>query len=99
MWQSVDLCFVGGGGPSAELPLSQPPQPTPPSSAANTLRTNSCPGTPDMQRRREEAVKRLAAKVQLQPKLFLSIQEKSQCGSLTWEEKIVSLTFKDDVPS
>ncbi|XP_035460709.2 protein TANC1 isoform X2 [Scophthalmus maximus] len=52
-----------GGGPSAELPLSQPPQPTPPSSATNTLRTNSCPGTPEMQQRREAAVKRLAAKV------------------------------------
>ncbi|XP_031714441.1 protein TANC1 isoform X5 [Anarrhichthys ocellatus] len=52
-----------GVGPSAELPLSQPPQPTPPSSATNTLRTNSCPGTPEMQRRRDEAVKRLAAKV------------------------------------
>ncbi|KAI3356188.1 hypothetical protein L3Q82_017446, partial [Scortum barcoo] len=52
-----------GGGPGAELPLSQPPQPTPPSSATNTLRTNSCPGTPEIQRRREEAVKRLAAKV------------------------------------
>ncbi|XP_030283650.1 protein TANC1 isoform X1 [Sparus aurata] len=51
------------GGPGAELPLSQPPQPTPPSSATNTLRSNSCPGTPEMQRRREEAVKRLAAKV------------------------------------
>uniref|UniRef100_A0A8C2Z3R9 Tetratricopeptide repeat, ankyrin repeat and coiled-coil containing 1 n=1 Tax=Cyclopterus lumpus TaxID=8103 RepID=A0A8C2Z3R9_CYCLU len=51
------------GAPSTELPLSQPPQPTPPSSATNTLRTNSCPGTPEMQRRREEAVKRLAAKV------------------------------------
>uniref|UniRef100_A0A3Q1I4V2 Tetratricopeptide repeat, ankyrin repeat and coiled-coil containing 1 n=1 Tax=Acanthochromis polyacanthus TaxID=80966 RepID=A0A3Q1I4V2_9TELE len=50
-------------GPSTELPMSQPPQPTPPSSATNTLRTNSCPGTPEMQRRREEAVKRLAAKV------------------------------------
>uniref|UniRef100_A0A671YVX8 Tetratricopeptide repeat, ankyrin repeat and coiled-coil containing 1 n=1 Tax=Sparus aurata TaxID=8175 RepID=A0A671YVX8_SPAAU len=49
--------------PGAELPLSQPPQPTPPSSATNTLRSNSCPGTPEMQRRREEAVKRLAAKV------------------------------------
>ncbi|XP_030613618.1 protein TANC1 isoform X2 [Archocentrus centrarchus] len=52
-----------GPGQSTELPLSQPPQPTPPSSAANTLRTNSCPGTPEMQRHREEAVKRLAAKV------------------------------------
>ncbi|KAM9709131.1 protein TANC1 isoform 1-T1 [Menidia menidia] len=52
-----------GAGQSTELPLSQPPQPTPPSSATNTLRTNSCPGTPEMQRRREEAVKRLASKV------------------------------------
>ncbi|XP_005723697.1 protein TANC1 [Pundamilia nyererei] len=52
-----------GPGQSTELPLSQPPQPTPPSSAANTLRTSSCPGTPEMQRHREEAVKRLAAKV------------------------------------
>ncbi|XP_077473135.1 protein TANC1 [Stigmatopora argus] len=52
-----------GAGSSSELPLSQPPQPTPPASATNTLRTNSCPGTPEMQRRREEAVKRLAAKV------------------------------------
>ncbi|XP_061579583.1 protein TANC1 isoform X3 [Cololabis saira] len=50
-------------GQSAELPLSQPPQPTPPSSANNTLRTSSCPGTPEMQRHREEAVKRLASKV------------------------------------
>ncbi|CAL1582435.1 unnamed protein product [Knipowitschia caucasica] len=53
----------GGPGQSTELPLSQPPQPTPPSSASNTLRTNSCPGTPEIQRRREEAVRRLAAKV------------------------------------
>ncbi|XP_061649051.1 protein TANC1 isoform X3 [Phyllopteryx taeniolatus] len=52
-----------GVGSNSELPLSQPPQPTPPSSATNTLRTNSCPGTPEMQRRREEAVKRLASKV------------------------------------
>ncbi|CAJ1079283.1 LOW QUALITY PROTEIN: protein TANC1 [Xyrichtys novacula] len=52
-----------GTGQNAELPLSQPPQPTPPPSATNTLRTNSCPGTPELQRRKEEAVKRLAAKV------------------------------------
>ncbi|XP_029937245.1 protein TANC1 [Myripristis murdjan] len=52
-----------GGEPNTELPLSQPPQPTPPPSATNTLRNNSCPGTPEIQRRREEAVKRLAAKV------------------------------------
>uniref|UniRef100_A0A3P8VWY2 Tetratricopeptide repeat, ankyrin repeat and coiled-coil containing 1 n=1 Tax=Cynoglossus semilaevis TaxID=244447 RepID=A0A3P8VWY2_CYNSE len=51
------------GVPSTELPLTQPPQPTPPSSANNTLRTNSCPGTPEIQQRREVAVKRLAAKV------------------------------------
>uniref|UniRef100_A0A8C6V8Q4 Tetratricopeptide repeat, ankyrin repeat and coiled-coil containing 1b n=1 Tax=Neogobius melanostomus TaxID=47308 RepID=A0A8C6V8Q4_9GOBI len=37
--------------------------PTPPSSASNTLRSSSCPGTPEIQRRREEAVRRLAAKV------------------------------------
>uniref|UniRef100_A0A8C6Q0F4 Tetratricopeptide repeat, ankyrin repeat and coiled-coil containing 1 n=1 Tax=Nothobranchius furzeri TaxID=105023 RepID=A0A8C6Q0F4_NOTFU len=49
--------------PKTELPLSQPPQPTPPSSATNTLSTSSCPGTPELQRRREEAVKRLGAKV------------------------------------
>ncbi|KAM8856803.1 protein TANC1 isoform 1-T1 [Synchiropus picturatus] len=52
-----------GGGAISELPLSQPPQPTPPSSATNTLRSSSCPSTPEIQRRREEAVKRLAAKV------------------------------------
>ncbi|XP_076018134.1 protein TANC1-like [Genypterus blacodes] len=52
-----------GGETITELPLSQPPQPTPPSSTTNTLRTNSCPGTPELQRRREEAVKRLASKV------------------------------------
>uniref|UniRef100_UPI003AABC292 protein TANC1 isoform X2 n=1 Tax=Centroberyx gerrardi TaxID=166262 RepID=UPI003AABC292 len=52
-----------GGEPNTELPLSQPPQPTPPPSATNTLRNSSCPGTPEIQRRREEAVKHLAAKV------------------------------------
>ncbi|XP_060910334.1 protein TANC1 isoform X2 [Labrus mixtus] len=52
-----------GAGANTELPLSQPPQPTPPSSATNTLKTNSCPGTPEIQRHREEAVRRLAAKV------------------------------------
>uniref|UniRef100_A0A8C7F0A0 Tetratricopeptide repeat, ankyrin repeat and coiled-coil containing 1 n=1 Tax=Oncorhynchus kisutch TaxID=8019 RepID=A0A8C7F0A0_ONCKI len=38
-------------------------QPTPPPSATNTMRNNSCPGTPEVQRRKEEAVKRLATKV------------------------------------
>uniref|UniRef100_A0A671PKZ2 Protein TANC1-like n=1 Tax=Sinocyclocheilus anshuiensis TaxID=1608454 RepID=A0A671PKZ2_9TELE len=51
------------GEPSSDLPLSQPPQPTPPPSTTNTLRSSSCPSTPELQRRREEAVKRLAAKV------------------------------------
>ncbi|XP_031661580.1 protein TANC1 isoform X1 [Oncorhynchus kisutch] len=53
----------GGDTQSTDLPLSQPPQPTPPPSATNTLRNNSCPGTPEIQRRKEEAVKRLATKV------------------------------------
>ncbi|KAI5621076.1 protein TANC1 isoform X1, partial [Silurus asotus] len=48
---------------SSELPLSQPPQVTPPSSSTNTLQSNSCPSTPELRRHREEAVKRLAAKV------------------------------------
>ncbi|KAJ8350217.1 hypothetical protein SKAU_G00253470 [Synaphobranchus kaupii] len=43
-------------------PLSQPPQPAPHPSVTNTLRNSSCPGTPELQRRREEAVKRLATK-------------------------------------
>ncbi|XP_061082293.1 protein TANC1-like isoform X1 [Conger conger] len=51
------------GPGSTDLPLSQPPQPAPHPSATNTLRNNSCPGTPELQRRREEAVRRLAAKV------------------------------------
>ncbi|XP_064165770.1 protein TANC1-like isoform X2 [Anguilla rostrata] len=51
------------GTGSADLPLSQPPQPAPHPSATNTLRNSSCPGTPELQRRREEAVKHLAAKV------------------------------------
>uniref|UniRef100_A0AAY4CLV3 Protein TANC1 n=1 Tax=Denticeps clupeoides TaxID=299321 RepID=A0AAY4CLV3_9TELE len=50
------------GDGSSELPLSQPPQPAPPPSATNTL-PSSCPGTPELLRLREEAVKRLAAKV------------------------------------
>uniref|UniRef100_A0A8C7V007 Tetratricopeptide repeat, ankyrin repeat and coiled-coil containing 1b n=1 Tax=Oncorhynchus mykiss TaxID=8022 RepID=A0A8C7V007_ONCMY len=53
----------GGDPQSTDLPLSQPPQPTPPPSATNTMRNNSCPGTPEVQRRKEEAVKRLATKV------------------------------------
>ncbi|XP_077071922.1 protein TANC1 isoform X2 [Siphateles boraxobius] len=51
------------GEPNSDLPLSQPPQPTPPPSATNTLRTSSCPSTPELQLGREEAVRRLAAKV------------------------------------
>ncbi|XP_058248976.1 protein TANC1 isoform X1 [Hemibagrus wyckioides] len=51
------------GNQSSELPLSQPPQVTPPSSNTNTLQSNSCPSTPELRRHREEAVKRLAAKV------------------------------------
>uniref|UniRef100_A0A8C2K029 Tetratricopeptide repeat, ankyrin repeat and coiled-coil containing 1b n=1 Tax=Cyprinus carpio TaxID=7962 RepID=A0A8C2K029_CYPCA len=51
------------GEPSSDLPLSQPPQPTPSPSTTNTLQSSSCPGTPELQRHREEAVKRLAAKV------------------------------------
>ncbi|XP_053483116.1 protein TANC1 isoform X2 [Ictalurus furcatus] len=47
----------------SELPLSQPPQVTPPSSSTNTLQSSSCPSTPELRRNREEAVKRLAAKV------------------------------------
>uniref|UniRef100_A0A673CTF1 Tetratricopeptide repeat, ankyrin repeat and coiled-coil containing 1b n=1 Tax=Sphaeramia orbicularis TaxID=375764 RepID=A0A673CTF1_9TELE len=57
---------IASNSPSASPKGNQfvlPPQPTPPSSASNTLRTNSCPGTPEIQRRREEAVRRLAAKV------------------------------------
>ncbi|KAM9486767.1 protein TANC1 isoform 2-T2 [Clarias gariepinus] len=51
------------GNQSSELPLSQPPQVTPPSSNTNTLQSNSCPSTPGLHQHREEAVKRLAAKV------------------------------------
>ncbi|XP_066544274.1 protein TANC1 isoform X2 [Amia ocellicauda] len=51
------------GDVSGDLPMSQPPQPTPPPSATNTLRNGSCPSTPELQRRREEAVKHLATKV------------------------------------
>ncbi|XP_076859056.1 protein TANC1 isoform X2 [Brachyhypopomus gauderio] len=49
--------------PSAELPLSQHPQPSSPPSATGTLQPDSCPSTPELRRRREEAVRRLAAKV------------------------------------
>ncbi|KAJ3592239.1 hypothetical protein NHX12_007367 [Muraenolepis orangiensis] len=50
------------------LTQNQPPQPTPPPSASNTLRTSGAPagspsGAPEVQRHKEEAVKRLAAKV------------------------------------
>uniref|UniRef100_A0A671S9S5 Protein TANC1-like n=1 Tax=Sinocyclocheilus anshuiensis TaxID=1608454 RepID=A0A671S9S5_9TELE len=54
---------IASNSPSASPKSDQPPQPTPPPSATNTLRSSSCPSTPELQRRREEAVKRLAAKV------------------------------------
>ncbi|XP_077169917.1 protein TANC2 isoform X4 [Paroedura picta] len=40
-----------------ELPLTQPP------SAHSSLTSGSCPGTPEMRRRQEEAMRRLAAQV------------------------------------
>ncbi|KAG9340886.1 hypothetical protein JZ751_020079 [Albula glossodonta] len=49
------------GGAKTDPPLSQAPQPTP--SAANTSPNGSCPGTPEGQKCRKEAVKNLAAKV------------------------------------
>uniref|UniRef100_A0A3B3SNT8 Tetratricopeptide repeat, ankyrin repeat and coiled-coil containing 1 n=1 Tax=Paramormyrops kingsleyae TaxID=1676925 RepID=A0A3B3SNT8_9TELE len=49
-----------GGDSSSELPLSQA---TCPSSTPGTLRDGSCPGTPELQRSREETIKRLASKV------------------------------------
>uniref|UniRef100_A0A8C5ANB8 Tetratricopeptide repeat, ankyrin repeat and coiled-coil containing 1 n=1 Tax=Gadus morhua TaxID=8049 RepID=A0A8C5ANB8_GADMO len=58
---------IASNSPSASPKSTQPPQPTPPPSATNTLRNpagaTSCPGTPEVQRHKEEAVKRLAAKV------------------------------------
>ncbi|XP_060111800.1 protein TANC2 isoform X3 [Heteronotia binoei] len=42
-----------------ELPLAQPPPP----SAHSSLTSGSCPGTPEMRRRQEEAMRRLAAQV------------------------------------
>uniref|UniRef100_A0A671PL04 Protein TANC1-like n=1 Tax=Sinocyclocheilus anshuiensis TaxID=1608454 RepID=A0A671PL04_9TELE len=54
---------IASNSPSASPKSDQPPQPTPPPSTTNTLRSSSCPSTPELQRRREEAVKRLAAKV------------------------------------
>ncbi|KAI1898267.1 hypothetical protein AGOR_G00070570 [Albula goreensis] len=50
-----------GGGAKTDPPLSQAPQPT--QSAANTSPNGSCPGTPEGQKCRKEAVKNLAAKV------------------------------------
>ncbi|XP_078084428.1 protein TANC1 isoform X2 [Mustelus asterias] len=46
-----------------ELPLSQLPQISSPFRSTNTLNDGSFPGTPELQRRREEALKRLAAQV------------------------------------
>ncbi|XP_041121157.1 protein TANC2-like isoform X2 [Polyodon spathula] len=45
------------GEGSRDLPLSQPP------SAHSTLGNGSCPGTPEMRRRQEEAMRRLASQV------------------------------------
>ncbi|KAJ8416978.1 hypothetical protein AAFF_G00328560 [Aldrovandia affinis] len=49
------------GGSNTDLPLSQPSQPAP--SPTNTPPNGICPGTPEIQRCRKEAVKSLAAKV------------------------------------
>ncbi|XP_067843522.1 protein TANC1 isoform X2 [Heptranchias perlo] len=46
-----------------ELPLSQPPQISSPFHSTNTLISGSYPGTPELQRQREEALKRLATQV------------------------------------
>uniref|UniRef100_UPI00398F2B13 protein TANC1 isoform X2 n=2 Tax=Pristiophorus japonicus TaxID=55135 RepID=UPI00398F2B13 len=46
-----------------ELPLSQPSQISSPFHSTNTLSIGSYPGTPELQRRREEALKRLSAQV------------------------------------
>ncbi|KAG5852551.1 hypothetical protein ANANG_G00063620 [Anguilla anguilla] len=49
------------GGANMDLPLSHPPQAT--LSVTNTPSSGSCPGTPEIQRHRKEAVQSLAAKV------------------------------------
>uniref|UniRef100_A0A8C5AYV4 Tetratricopeptide repeat, ankyrin repeat and coiled-coil containing 1 n=1 Tax=Gadus morhua TaxID=8049 RepID=A0A8C5AYV4_GADMO len=59
---------IASNSPSASPKSTLSPSlPTPPPSATNTLRNpagaTSCPGTPEVQRHKEEAVKRLAAKV------------------------------------
>ncbi|XP_067891379.1 protein TANC1 isoform X2 [Heterodontus francisci] len=46
-----------------DLPLSQPPQISSTSHSTNTLSSGGFPGTPEQQRRREAALKRLAAQV------------------------------------
>nr|XP_014345120.1 PREDICTED: protein TANC1 [Latimeria chalumnae] len=48
--------------PCQDLPLSQPPQSTA-SPNVSMVKSGSCPSTPELQRRKEEAVKRLAGKV------------------------------------
>nr|XP_021334728.1 protein TANC1 isoform X2 [Danio rerio] len=45
---------------SSDVPLSQS---TPPLSTSSTLSSSSCPNTPELQRHRDQAVRRLAAKV------------------------------------
>ena len=44
-----------------ELPLTQPP------SAHSSITSGSCPGTPEMRRRQEEAMRRLASQVREDP--------------------------------
>lgn len=52
-WADVDA--------SRELPLAQPP------AAHAAITSGSCPGTPEMRRRQEEAMRRLASQVQKHP--------------------------------
>ncbi|XP_043930688.1 protein TANC1 isoform X2 [Protopterus annectens] len=56
-------CTSPKSGDSQELPLSQSPQPVYSASSANTLKSGSCLDTPELQKQREEAVKRIASKV------------------------------------
>uniref|UniRef100_A0A8D0HP78 Tetratricopeptide repeat, ankyrin repeat and coiled-coil containing 1 n=1 Tax=Sphenodon punctatus TaxID=8508 RepID=A0A8D0HP78_SPHPU len=49
--------------PCQEIPLSQLLPPAPPTSGTNTIKTLSCPSTPEHQNQTCESVKRLASKV------------------------------------